>query len=285
MNSFGNLSNEKRDFIDEEVLPWSLKAINKNVENESAKKKIKIAVLDSGINNKHKDLKGKVSKSYNTIDTESPIKDDFNHGTPVAGIITGNNNYKHIGVTQNAELIDVKVLNKHGKGKSEDLLEGLKWSIEQKVDIINISFGIESNLPEIEKAIKEAIESNIVVVAAAGNTLGLSVTYPAKYDGVISVTSVDENLKRSSMSAKGKIDFSAPGEKIISTDANGDYSTFYGTSFATAYVTGLIADYMSDDKPKNVNDIYLEFKKSAVNLGERNKYGYGLIQDSRRDVN
>ena len=69
---------------------------------------------------------------------------------------------------------------------------------------MNISFGVQSDNPKLKEAIDEALDKEIIIVAASGNTLGLSVDYPAKYENVISVSAIKENLKRSGVSAKGK---------------------------------------------------------------------------------
>ncbi|WP_078382703.1 S8 family peptidase [Sutcliffiella halmapala] len=270
----------KLNDLNGQITPWGQHLVGIDTEKG---KKIKVAILDSGINDNHEDLLGKVYKKYNTINPQDGVHDDLGHGTAVAGIITANNNAIGIvGITQNVEIYDVKVLNEEGKGNIEDLIAGINWSIKEEVDILNISFGVQSNNELLEEAIKEAVSKGIIVVAAAGNTFGLSVDYPAKYENVLSVSSIDEDLNRISTSAKGKIDFVAPGRNILSTSNNGSYDLFEGTSFSTPYLTGVIAATLSHrQETYSSEEIIQKFKQSATYIGtkeEHIKYGNGLLK-------
>ncbi|MGR6020492.1 S8 family peptidase [Bacillus paranthracis] len=233
---------------EEQSVTWGRKAV---IEDRftGIQNKIKVAILDNGIYKEHEDLKGKVVKEFNTINLNNPIIDETGHGTAIAGIIAAeNNNLGILGVMPNIQLYDVKVLDKQGKGDVDHLIKGIRWCIEQRVNILNISFGLQSESPELKKAIDEAVDSGIIVVAAAGNTYGLGVDYPAKYENVISISSVNKEFKRASSSAKGKIDFAAPGVDILSTNQDGGYSTYSGTSFATAFATGVIAALLAEGR-------------------------------------
>ncbi|MGR6004971.1 S8 family peptidase [Bacillus paranthracis] len=239
--------------------------------------------MDNGIYKEHEDLKGKVVKEFNTINLNNPIIDETGHGTAIAGIIAAeNNNLGILGVMPNIQLYDVKVLDKQGKGDVDHLIKGIRWCIEQRVNILNISFGLQSESPELKKAIDEAVDSGIIVVAAAGNTYGLGVDYPAKYENVISISSVNKEFKRASSSAKGKIDFAAPGVDILSTNQDGGYSTYSGTSFATAFATGVIAALLAEgDNTLNLDQIKKILIERSIDLGSTgydNEFGYGLIQ-------
>ncbi|CAM5363880.1 Peptidase S8/S53 domain-containing protein OS=Lysinibacillus sphaericus OX=1421 GN=LS41612_13265 PE=3 SV=1 [Lysinibacillus sphaericus] len=114
----------------------------------------------------------------------------------------------------NVEIYNVKVLNTKGKSDFQTVINGIEWSIKNDVDIINISFGFETNNLEFEKVIKKALAEGIIIVAASGNTLGLRVDYPAKYEGVISVSALKPDFTSYSYSGKGKIDYAAPGKNI-----------------------------------------------------------------------
>lgn len=263
-----------------QIITWGYDLVG---SDNRAGRKIKIAILDSGINDKHEDLSGKVLKKFNAINPQADVIDDFGHGTAVAGIISANDNdVGIIGTTQNVELYDVKVLNEQGKSDIETVVKGINWSIDQKVDIINISFGFEKDYIELKQVIDKAIQNNIIIIAASGNTLGLRVDYPAKYDEVISVSALKLDLTRYSYSGKGKIDYSAPGKDILSTDNKGNYSEFSGTSFATAFVTGSIANLIGQVEEQVIlSDIHLFLDSSVKDLGPKgfdDEYGYGLIQ-------
>ncbi|MGG0359717.1 S8 family peptidase [Bacillus tropicus] len=267
---------------EEQSVTWGRKTV---IEDRftGIQNKIKVAILDNGIYKEHEDLKGKVVKEFNTINLNNPIIDETGHGTAIAGIIAAeNNNLGILGVMPNIQLYDVKVLDKQGKGDVDHLIKGIRWCIEQRVNILNISFGLQSESPELKKAIDEAVDSGIIVVAAAGNTYGLGVDYPAKYENVISISSVNKEFKRASSSAKGKIDFAAPGVDILSTNQDGGYSTYSGTSFATAFATGVIAALLAEgDNTLNLDQIKKILIERSIDLGSTgydNEFGYGLIQ-------
>ncbi|NOL32727.1 S8 family peptidase [Bacillus altitudinis] len=262
---------------EEKELLWGYKVIGQEKPNNN-KNSVKIAILDSGINKSHKEFKDITFYEYNATKPKKSIEDEYGHGTAIAGIIAATG--KEIkGISQNAIIYDVKVLNKNGKGKVEDVVNGIKWCIEQKVDIINISFGFGKDYDELRNVIKSALDNNITITAASGNTLGLTVEYPAKYEGVLSISSLNEKLKIDPISAKGKIDFSAPGVNIKTTDIHGGYTKVKGTSFATAFATGAIGCLYSK-KNKSKENIHQTLKKNTVDLGKLGydrEYGNGMI--------
>jgi subtilisin family serine protease len=290
---FNNLNNtnkesEKANFSEDIKVQWNIKLLDPYMMNSGrseGRTKVKIAILDSGINQQHQDLKGIVKKEYNAVTPKRPVTDDFGHGTAVAGIIgarqsnKGITSYNHSGV----ELYDVKVLNQQGKGDVESLIKGIEWSIKEGVHIINISSGVVTNKAKLKSSIDKAVSHGIIIVAAAGNTYGTGVEYPAKYTNVISVNSIKKNLKRPSSAARGKIDYIAPGVDILSTNHRGEYSLFTGTSFAAAHVTGVtslyVQDYLSKSKKLNVDELMKKLKQESRKVQSLNddEQGNGLL--------
>jgi minor extracellular protease Epr len=197
---------------------WGYHAVlSTSVNSEKpTNKKVKVAILDSGIS-PHDDLKNKIVASYNAIETDQEPIDDLNHGTAIAGIIASSHNKMGFyGIAKDTvEIYNVKVLNSQGKSDFQTVINGIEWSIKNKVDIINISFGFETNNSELQNVIKKALAKGIIMVAASGNTLGLRVDYPAKYEGVISVSALKSDFTTYSYSGKGKIDYAAPGKNIL----------------------------------------------------------------------
>lgn len=244
---------------------------------------IKVAVLDSGIDESHNDLKNVVVKEFNAVNPEDPIIDDYGHGTAVAGIIASPN--KKIGVlgpTNNIQLHDVKILDHTGKGNINHLIRGIEWSIKNKVHIINISAGVHSSNDKLNELVSEALSQGIIIVASAGNTYGFSVDYPAKIDGVLSINAIDQTQTRPSSAARGKIDYVAPGVNVLSTSKNGGYELFSGTSFATAFATATIIYYLNqyNDLSSPTQDFYQYLNDNGVlNKGMTNKdeYGNGVL--------
>lgn len=142
------------------------------------------------------------------------------------------------------------------------------------MDIINISFGFEKDSELLKSAINEAISQGIIIVASAGNTLGLYTEYPAKYPNVLSISAIDKNLKYYSLAATGKVDFVAPGVDIPIIGKINGRKIVSGTSFATAYASAIIGYHISMSNNTNI----LSSKIIGVkNLGNEKHYGNGLI--------
>lgn len=262
----------------EQVLTWNVDLIG---TNKNLGEGVKIAIIDSGINTKHEDLKKVVTKKYNVINPNNEIIDEFGHGTAIAGIIAAQNNRVGIiGIAPNVEVFDVKVLDEAGFGEVDDLIEALDWSMKNNVDIINISFGFQTNDADLKRKINDVIKSGIIIVAAAGNTYGLKGDYPAMYDGVLSIGSLDKEKKRSNFTSKGNIDFVSPGEDILSTDHNGSYSYFSGTSFASSHVTGLIALLLSENIDSNFSEDIIFSEEEWT----KKSHGNGLLTLRKEDI-
>lgn len=266
---------------------------------------IKVAIIDTGIDYKHPDLKSNFYKGVSFIKNKNFV-DDNGHGTHVAGIVAGkNNNIGFVGVAPNAKLYVAKALDKNGYGTVENLTKSVKWAIKNNVDIINMSIGLTSNevgtkeFKNLENAINEAYSKGILIVAAAGNDNNKDVDYPAKFKNVISVgaiTNYDPQLEKdryvkSDFSNYGKdLEITAPGSFIYSTypmnikpflyPVNG-YEMLSGTSMAAPYVTGFLAvlqnRYPNDNNIKLRNHLHYHVK----DLGKKGKdiyYGYGTIK-------
>lgn len=244
--------------------------------------KVKIAVLDSGIDKNHKILKGKIKDEYNAIDESEPAIDEIGHGTAVSGVI--------VTESPEVELYSVKVLDNRGKGTAEDFVKGIEWSIEKGVDIINLSFGISKDKQILKDSINRAIDSGIIIVSAAGNTYGGDVDFPAMYEKVISVTAVDSNNKIASFAPKGKVDFSAPGVNIPIITLGDGNSINSGTSLAAPYISSIVALILQNRENFNINpnkdmykQIYEHLKSLSTDLGEKGKdviFGEGLVTNN-----
>lgn len=262
-----------------QIQTWGYnKVINSNVGNNGTG--VKVAILDSGVNKNHEDLKGQIIKEINMINPKKSAEDNFNHGTAIAGIIAAKDNNIGIkGIASGAKLYSVKILDENGDGTLNNLIKGIDWAIQQKVDIMNLSFGLDTDNPKLKNIIDKAVKSGIIIVAASGNNYIKNADYPARYENVISVGSIDENLSKAKFSSIGKIEFSAPGKNILSTDNKGNYSLFNGTSFSAAYITGLIALYISNyNRAKNSKDIINSLKENTEHIGSKNMYGYGILE-------
>lgn len=245
-------------------------------------KKVKIAILDSGIS-PHPDLLIRGGKSF--VDYTTRTTDDHGHGTHVAGIIASlNNTIGYVGAAYDSELYALKVLDRNGEGDTWALAEAIDWSITNRMDIIHLSLGFEGEDPIIEELVNRAREKGILVVAAAGNEgYGRdTLTYPAKYDAVISVGSVNQAGQRSTFSSTGPmLDVVAPGEEILSTIPGPTYAKWEGTSMAAPFVSAQLALMKEAYPTATASALRQMLITNTSDLGAPGwdpLYGHGLIK-------
>jgi len=204
---------------------------------------ILIAVLDTGIDQSHEDLKGKVMAEVDF--TDSPTPDDIHgHGTHVAGLIaaSSNNSIGICGVAPQCRLMNVKVADDKGRCQPSAVAEGIIWAVDNGASVINISVELREPLPELEEAVDYAWNKGVVVIAAAGNDGSQLPVYPAYYENCLAVAATRQNDTLAPLSNYGEwVDVAAPGFNIYSTLPDDSYDYKSGTSFATAYVSGLAA--------------------------------------------
>ena len=277
-----------------------------------------VAVVDTGIYDNHDDLDG--SRILTDIDWDFVDDDDDTrpnkicrqfgqssaewHATFVAGII-GATKHNSIGVAGvgPVDILPVRTLNQCGSGFSSDVAAGILHAKNNGAHVINLSLGSSAASNSILDAVNLAYAADIILVAAAGNDGDQSISYPAGFDNVISVSATTINDELASYSQFGNtIELSAPGGSsgscstsgtsyIVSTGAivsgrkvSLTYLCATGTSFASPYVAGvaalLKAQYMSDSTVSNV-DIRTHLQTTAEDLGAEGKdikFGYGLVR-------
>ncbi|TFE23072.1 S8 family peptidase [Cohnella luojiensis] len=257
-------------------------------------KSITVAILDTGCDITHPDLKERIVGGRNFTDDDGgkiDVFQDYNgHGTHVAGTIAATkNNNGVVGVAPEANLLIIKVLDKNGSGQYEWIINGINYAIEQKADIISMSLGGPEDRQELHEAIQKAVSHNILVICAAGNQGdGVDSTdefdYPGCYNEVISVGAIDLERRSSDFTnSNNEVDLVGPGEKIISTYLNGKYATLSGTSMATPHVAGamaLIKALVNTSFERNLTEreLYAQLIKRTVPLGNSPKLeGNGLV--------
>jgi major intracellular serine protease len=276
---------------------WSITAFDlPSAWNKTKGEGVKVAVLDTGCDLDHPDLKCNLLPGINLVKPSSPPNDDNNHGTHVSGIIAAKNNeIGMVGVAPEAKIVPVKVLDKHGNGSLEDVTKGIRWSVDEaKVDLICMSLGSPNPVQEVRKAIQYAQSKGVVCFVAAGNSgVTKSVFYPANYPETIAIGSIDENFNRSSFSNTGRnLDFMAPGNRILSTIPKNWYALLSGTSMAAPFAVGVAALLLSYSRKKGKEfrtaaEYVEEFKKHTIPVSElhfedRKFYeGFGIIDPKR----
>jgi thermitase len=266
---------------------WNLPAIGteKGWNVTRGSKKIKIAVVDTGVDLDHPDLSGRLTKGYNAIADNDQPEDDNGHGTHVAGIIASEtNNGKGVaGITWYNPIIPVKVLDSKGTGGSFIVAKGIRWAVDHGANVINLSLGNYQSAAVTEEAIRYAQKKDVVVISAVGNDNSSQPSYPAAYPGVLGVAAVDLDGSRAAFSNYGDyIDVAAPGVDIASTYFNAQYATLSGTSMASPHVTalaGLIRSVNPDLKSTEVMDIITRTTQKVRQAGSQPYYGSGIIDN------
>lgn len=242
-------------------------------------KGVKIGIIDTGVDTVHKDLRIAGGKSF--IEGITSYRDNNGHGTHVAGIIGAlDNKIGMIGVAPKSELYALKALDKDGTGYVSDVINAINWCIDNKMDIINLSMGINEDIFYLKDAVDRAAAAGIVVVAAAGNEAKNNVSYPARYPSVIGTGALITNTSLATFSNRGSgITVTAPGYKIYST-LPGGFGTYSGTSMAAPFVAGTLALYKQATGLSG-KKLAAKLTASSIDLGTKGKdstFGYGRIQ-------
>lgn len=242
---------------------------------------VRVAVLDSGIDLDHPDLR--VAGDVSFIDGAADGNDDNGHGTMVAGIIAALDNGVGItGIAPDAELYAVKVLDSTGHGTGASIVAGIDWAIDNEMQVIVMSFGSVMTMPQaVRQALDRASQAGIILVAGAGNTGDRATIYaPANHDAVIAVGAADHRGQRADFSSTGAdLELLAPGTDIVSTYYGGGYAIGSGTSLAAPYVAGLAARLIAAGAGDSdaIRDILHETARDIGVPGRDALTGYGLV--------
>ncbi len=263
--------------------------------------KVKVAVLDTGLDVNHPDIKNSL---YLGVDAENNYatlkKDKGYHGTHVSGILaaTTNNSVGIAGIGKNN--IDLMAINVFfGSGTSaqaftSDILNGYNYAVKKGAQVINMSFGrlVDENFYDdvdkyqdkmLEEAINSAAAKGIVTVCASGNDNSTMKFYPADFDSCISVINIDQNNQKAFDSNYGtRKDISAYGVDIYSIipSSQGGYKYDSGTSMASPVVAGIVALMKSKNPNATVAQIKNALYSTADDIGAKGKdsyTGYGRV--------
>jgi subtilisin family serine protease len=226
------------------------------------------AVLDTGCDLNHEDLKDNLLQGKNFVELNQDPIDRNGHGTHVSSTIAAINNNKGIvGVAPKSKIVPVKVLNDDGTGNISAIADAVTWCADQKhIDFITMSLGSDSRHFKLEKAINYAVNKNKIIFCAAGNSGPLTdIMYPAKYEQTVSIGAIDENFDRTEFSCSGEsLDFLAPGHNIVGCIPNNQYAKMSGTSMSNPFAVGLACLLLSYNK--KTSQYNLDSYKDYVNI-------------------
>ncbi|MBI5041255.1 MAG: S8 family peptidase, partial [Gammaproteobacteria bacterium] len=248
-----------------------------------------IGVIDTGVNAAHPDLAGHVLQGYNAFNGGAVTTDENGHGTHVAGILGAlSNNTGIAGIAYNAFIRPIKVFDAYGNGSSVSLGAGIRYAINGKAKILNMSLGASG--PVCESELRSAVASGRLTVAAAGNSGQANPEWPARFakeswalGRVIAVGAVDANNRIASFSNRAgdtrNFYLVAPGTLILST-YKGGYAYMSGTSMATPYVSGAAAAVWSYWPYLTATQVSNTLFRTATDLGTVGidaVYGRGMV--------
>lgn len=255
---------------------------------------VKIGIIDSGLNIYHEDIDtDNIFYTYDCIsktETLANINDTYGHGSFTIGTMSArtNNSLGIAGISDKTQLAVIRVTD--GKTlTASDLITSTEKLIDQKCDIINMSLGAPASalstdqMSTFSSLIDRAYNNGIIIVAAVGNNSNTTLNYPAAFDKVIGVGSVDKLLNRSSFSNYNESVFvAAPGSSLYGLNMNGtnSYKIWSGTSFSTPQVTAAAAiakQVWSDMSFEDFQQLLIDTSTDLGTAGYDVNFGYGLL--------
>ena len=275
---------------------------------------VRVAVLDTGVDADHPDLRGRVRPGIDLVDDDDDADDENGHGTLIAGIIAAraSNGVGGSGIAPGASIVPVRVLDDTGTGNSRDVAAGIRWAVENGVHVINLSLaqaaerGVIGNLladPSVDAAITDASDAGVTVVIASGNdpTGGRDQTsYDATVPGAVVVGATTRRDRLAAYANHGDgLDLVAPGggsardpSEDVCGERNGIVSTWWnpstraasygagcGTSMAVAFVSG-VAAMLHETGMTNVEAIE-RILATADPIGHAASFGAGRLDAGR----
>lgn len=244
-----------------------------------------IALVDTGVDLKHPDLKDNLTKGINLINKQKTAQDDNGHGTNVAGVLaaTGNNNIGITGLVWTTQIMPIKALEASGRGDEDKLGEGIRYAVDHGAKIIVLAVGLYRYSPYMEEVVAYAEQREVLLISATGND-GKDVKYPAGYPTVVAVGGVTPFNKVHSHSNFGpEVDIVAPWN-VYTTALGGGYMRNEGTSMAAPQVAAaaaLIWSKYSQMKPYQIRSLLRQTADDIEAKGWDSYAGYGLLRIDR----
>ncbi|MYZ35899.1 MULTISPECIES: type VII secretion-associated serine protease mycosin [unclassified Streptomyces] len=282
--------------------PWALQRVMLDeLWADTKGKGVRVAVIDTGVDNANPQLKSAVDTSLGTeflakkMEKGSPADgtdDRVGHGTKVAGIIAARPRAGtgFVGLAPEATIIPIRQNDEQNSGDQSTMAAAIGHAIDKGADVINISQDTTKPLgpdSDLGRAVARAVEAEIVVVASAGND-GLDGrqknTYPAAFEGVLAVASSDRNNERAAFSQSGEfVGVAAPGVDMVSTVPGNGQCVDNGTSFSAPYVAGVAALLRAEHPDWTAHQIIAQIEQTAERSinGHDAFVGWGVVDPVR----
>jgi hypothetical protein len=237
-------------------------------------KGVVVAVLDSGVY-PHVSFEGMTISQMNLLDDVGAEMTNYDsHGTAVASISAQ--------VAPAAEILSVRVLDSEGIGDSYTVASGIVAAVDFGALVINLSIGSYTDSSILSDAVAYAVDQGVVVVAASGNDGSNAPSYPAAYEGVVSVSAVDADGQIADFSNFGDtVDLAAPGVGVYAAWDETAAIAMSGTSAAAPFVSGAVAALLSSGQASTGAEAIDILEANAIDLGDLgvdSDSGYGALQ-------
>jgi subtilisin family serine protease len=249
-----------------------------------------IAIVDTGVSQSHPDLQTNVLPGFSPLGASWDDDIFISHGTHCAGIASAdtNNGVGIAGVGWDCSILPVKVLGFLGTGTEADIAAGIVWAADNGADVISLSLGSPDFGAVLENAVDYAAGLNVVLVAATGNTAGVPIFAPARYDATIAVGATDNRDTIASFTTTGpEMTVTAPGVDVWSTwdtleflGPTDGYTLQSGTSMATPHVAGVVGLMLSVNPSLTRQEVQDILQTTSIDLGTPGFdpiYGHGRI--------
>jgi subtilisin family serine protease len=268
--------------------------------------KVTVAVIDTGVQVVHSAFKDNtVLPGYNAKTKDGNVKDRWDHGTHVAGIIAGSAPAMGIeGVAQGATLMPIKLSTPISVNSNlmDRLADSIRYAVDNGANVINVSLGVDmeswtmkqvhgDSRQKVDEALRYAEEKGVVVVAAAGNSGNEpdtqdTVSYPANVSTVITVSNLDDTRPKDGLdlhptsSVGPAVDLAAPGTDITSSVPDNKADKMTGTSMAAPYVAGVVAQIIARHPDWTPAQVRKHLATTATDLGKPGldiRFGNGAV--------
>ncbi|MDP9798257.1 type VII secretion-associated serine protease mycosin [Catenuloplanes nepalensis] len=248
---------------------------------------VTVAVIDSGVDDTHVDLTGRVLSGFDLVSTGGDGTDDpVGHGTTVASLIAGAPDEAGIvGMAPDARILPIRVLDKQNRYEDAQVVaKAVHLAVDNGAKVINLSLGGLGSSPALATAIDYAFVKDVVVIACTGNASASApsdVWYPAREPGVIAVTGLEENgrsLWSGSITGRETV-LSAPATDLIGARPGG-YWRVQGTSFAAPMVAATAALIRARWPEMSAATVVNRLITTATDLGPTgrdDRYGFGMV--------
>ncbi|MDD4871542.1 MAG: S8 family serine peptidase [Kiritimatiellae bacterium] len=264
----------------------ALKWLGVKTDNSSWGGGVLVAVLDNGVSYHPALREDRIARVdlVNEIISSSELPEHAGHANAVASIIAGNTRDLQ-GIAPSSTILSIKVMSSEGVGDSFTLAKGIVEAVDRGANVINMCLGTYGDSFVLKSAVDYALSKGVVLVAATGNEAIEGVSYPARYNGVVAVSSVDANGQHPYFANRGEeVSISAPGIGITTAWTGNDYVGFSGTSASVPFVSGAIAYLLSQNPGMTAGEAVDMLVRYADDAGAPDKdkiYGNGMLDIGR----